>query len=109
MGLAKLKQSGNPETYISMFLKLSVMVPDLSTTRRFYMFIDGLDEPLHGWLSLTSPLPYKIPFKGLEIYKMPCQNKRQNFSESPLFHPREKMRRLLFQRAKIKKSVDDDV
>ena len=48
MGLAKLKQSGNPETYTSKFLRLSVMVPDLSTTRRVYMFIYGLDEPLHG-------------------------------------------------------------
>ena len=30
MGLAKLKQSGNPETYISEFLKPFFMVPDLS-------------------------------------------------------------------------------
>ena len=43
MSLAKLKQSGNAETYISEFLRLSVMVPDLSAARRVYMFIDGLD------------------------------------------------------------------
>ena len=55
MGLAKLKQSGNPETYISEFLKLSVMVPDLSTTRRVYMFIDGLEELLHGLVNSTKP------------------------------------------------------
>ena len=30
MGLAKLKQPGNPKTYISKFLKLYVMVPNLS-------------------------------------------------------------------------------
>ena len=29
MGLANLKQSGNPKTYISEFLRLSIMVPDL--------------------------------------------------------------------------------
>ena len=49
MGLAKLKQLGNPKTYISEFLRLFVMVPDLSATRRVYMFIHGLDEPLHGF------------------------------------------------------------
>ena len=43
IGLAKLKQSGNPETYISEFLKLSFMVPDLSATRRVYMFINGIE------------------------------------------------------------------
>ena len=48
MSLAKLKQSGNAETYSSEFLRLSVIVPDLSAVRRVYMFIDGLDEPLHG-------------------------------------------------------------
>ena len=32
MGLAKLKQSGNAKTYISEFLRLSVMVPYLSAT-----------------------------------------------------------------------------
>ena len=51
--LAKLKQLGNPETYISEFLKLSVMVPNLSTARRVYMFIDGLDEPLHRLVNST--------------------------------------------------------
>ena len=42
IGLAKLKQLGNPETYILEFLKLFVMVPDLSVARRVYMFIDGI-------------------------------------------------------------------
>ena len=53
MSLANLKQSGNIETYISEFLRLSVMVPDLSAARRFYMFIDGLAEPLHGLFKST--------------------------------------------------------
>ena len=55
ISLAKLKQLGNPETYISEFLKLSVMVPDLSAARRVYMFIDGLEEPLHGLVKSTKP------------------------------------------------------
>ena len=31
------------------------MVPDLSIARRVYMFIDGLDEPLHGLVNCTKP------------------------------------------------------
>ena len=55
MSLAKLKQSGNAETYSSEFLRLSVIVPDLSAVRRVYMFIDGLDEPLLGLVKSTKP------------------------------------------------------
>ena len=62
MGLVKLKQSGNPKTYISEFLKLFVMVPNLSAVRMVYMFIDGLAEPLHGLVKYTKPttLQYSI-------------------------------------------------
>ena len=35
--LTRLKQTGSPETYIADFLRVSVMVPDLSTTQRIYM------------------------------------------------------------------------
>jgi len=55
MGQAKLKQSSNLETYISEFIKLSVMVPNLSVARRVYMFIDGLTNPLHGLVKSTNP------------------------------------------------------
>ena len=54
MSLAKLKKLGNAESYISEFLRLSVMVPDVYATRRVYMFIDGLDEPLHGLVKYTT-------------------------------------------------------
>ena len=37
MGLTKLKQSRNPKNYIFCFLKLSVMVSDLSAARRVYV------------------------------------------------------------------------
>ena len=41
ISLAKLKKTGDAKTYISEFLRFSVMVPDLSIERRVYMFIDG--------------------------------------------------------------------
>ena len=63
MGLANLKQSGNLATYISEFLKLSILVPDLSAGRRVYMFIDGLEEPIHGLVKSTKP---SIPQDAIE-------------------------------------------
>ena len=53
--LTKLKQTRSPETYISEFLKLSVMVPDLSVARRVYMSIEGFAEPLRGLVRSTRP------------------------------------------------------
>ena len=44
--LTKLKQTGSPETYIADFLRVSVMVPDVSMTQMIYMFVEGLTEPL---------------------------------------------------------------
>jgi len=38
----RLKQTGNPETYIADFSRVSVMVPDLSAAQRIYMFVEGL-------------------------------------------------------------------
>jgi len=46
--LMRLKQTGSPETYIADFLRVSVMVPDLSMAQRVYMYVEGLAEPLWG-------------------------------------------------------------
>ena len=35
------------------------MVPDLATIRSVYMFIDGLDEHLHGLVKSTNPTTLK--------------------------------------------------
>ena len=36
------------------------MVPDLSVARRVYMFIDGLEEPLHGLVKSTKPITLHV-------------------------------------------------
>ena len=53
--LTTLKQTGSSDTYISEFLRLSMMVPDLSSAKMIYMFIDGLAEPLRGLVRSTRP------------------------------------------------------
>ena len=53
--LTRLKQTGSLETYIADFLRVSMMVLDLSTTRRIYMFAEGLAKPLRGLGKSTRP------------------------------------------------------
>lgn len=88
ISLAKLKQSGDAETYISEFLRLSVMVPDLSVSRRVYMFIDGLKEPLHWLVKSTKPITFHDAIKrardlqyGLPKAKATFQSKAPQFSK----------------------------
>ena len=51
--LAKLKETRDPKTYIFEFLKISIMVPYLSTTIRVCIFIDELREPFHKLVEST--------------------------------------------------------
>ena len=53
--LMRLKQTGSPETYIVDFLRVSVMVLDLSMAWRVYMYVEGLTEPLQGLVRSTRP------------------------------------------------------
>ena len=53
--LTRLTQTESLDTYISDFLRLSVMVPDLSAAWMIYMFIEGLVEPLRGLVRFTRP------------------------------------------------------
>ena len=66
--LTRLKQTGSQETYISDFLRVSVMVPDLSAARRIYMYVEGLaePEPLRGLVKSARPttLPDAISKTG---------------------------------------------
>ena len=56
ISLEKLKETRDAKAYISEFLRLSVMVHNLSIARRVYMFIYGLEEPLHGLVKSTKPI-----------------------------------------------------
>ena len=53
--LVRLKQTGSPETYIADFLRVSVMLPNLSRARRIYMYVEGLAKPLRGLVRSTKP------------------------------------------------------
>ena len=98
MSLAKLKQSGNIESYISEFLRLAIMVPDLSVARRVYMFIDGLDETLHGLVKSTKPTTLHDAIERARDLQDALPKARKIFIISPLFLQRERKKNLLLPR-----------
>ena len=53
--LAQLRQSGGFEKFINDFQKLAVMVLDISKWRLVILFIEGLTEPLKGWVKAFNP------------------------------------------------------
>lgn len=53
--LIRLKHTGSVEAYISEFLRLSGMVPDLSEAKRVFMFLEGLEELLRGLVRSNKP------------------------------------------------------
>lgn len=53
--LAQLKQHGTLEAYVADFQILSVMVPNITERRLVVLFIEGLLEPLRGWLKAFDP------------------------------------------------------
>ena len=51
--LTKLKQEGDLEDYIAEYLQLSVMVSNLTMSRKVCMFINGVVETLQGLVKCT--------------------------------------------------------
>ena len=53
--MAQLKQHGSLDAYVNDFQQLSVRVPDISERRLVVLFMEGLMEPLKGWLKAFDP------------------------------------------------------
>jgi len=53
--LAHLRKTGNAEAYIAEFQRLAMMVSDISKVRLVMLFIEGLIDPLCGWVRAYKP------------------------------------------------------
>ena len=110
ISLAKLKQSGNIESYISEFLRIFVMVPNLSATRRVYMFIDGLDEPLHGLVKSTKPTTLHDIIERARDLQDDFPKAKAIFHHKPSFPPKGKEEKVApSKEISYKKPLDDEV
>ena len=53
--LVQLRKTGSDDQFIAEFHKLFVLVTDISERRRVVLFMDGLAEPLKGWVKGFNP------------------------------------------------------
>ena len=61
------------------------MVPDLSAARRVYMFIDGLDEPLHGLVKSTKPNTLQDAIEKARDIQDALPKEKATFQHKPSF------------------------
>ena len=110
ISLAKLKQSGDAGTYIPEFLRLSVMVPDLYVARRVYMFIDGLEEPLHGLVKYTKPITLHDAIERARDLQYAFPKAKANFQNKSSFLPKGKGEKFSpSKESSLKKPLDIDL
>lgn len=109
MSLEKLKQSGNVETHTSEFLRLFVMVPDLSIARRVYMFIDGLYAHLHQLVKSTKPTTLQDSIERARDLQYSLQKAKATFQHKPSFPSNGKEEKAPpSKEISYKKTLDDD-
>jgi hypothetical protein len=53
--LVQLRQIGTTEAFITQFQRVIVAVADISEARLIMLFIEGLTEPLRGWVKAYKP------------------------------------------------------
>ena len=61
------------------------MVHDLSVARRVYIFIDGLDEPLHGLVKSTNPITLHDAIERARDLQDALPKAKANFQHKPSF------------------------
>lgn len=110
MGLENLRQSCNLETYIFEFLKLSIMVVDLSAVRRGYMFIDGIEKPLHGLVEYTKPTTLQYAIERAIDLQDALPKAKAKCQQKPTFLSKRKYDKAPFSKESQKKLLlSDDV
>ena len=86
------------------------MVSDLSATRRVHMFIDGLDEPLHGLVKSTKPTTLQDSIERARDLQDALPKEKATFQHKPSFPSKGKEEKApLSKESQNKKPLDDDV
>ena len=74
------------------------MVPDLYAARRAYMFIDELEEPLHGLVKSTKPTTLQDAIERARDLQDALLKSKARFQQKPTFPSKGNMRRIILQR-----------
>jgi hypothetical protein len=100
--LAQLKQEGSPDAYITEFQKLAVTVSDISEQRLVMLFIEGLLEPLRGWVKAFKPETLQDAIVRTRDMEGAVPKTKKNFP-NPLFHRKARTRSLLGRKVRVRK------
>lgn len=60
---AQLKQWDSMDAYIALFQRLFVLVVDISERRLIVLFMDGLLNPLKGWVKALNPFNLQLAIR----------------------------------------------
>ena len=86
------------------------MVLDFSAARRVYMFIDGLDEPLHGLVKYTKSTTLHDAIERARDLHDDLTKVKENFQHKPSFPSKGKEEKVApSKESSYKKPLDDDV
>ena len=86
------------------------MVPDLSAARRVYMFIDGLDETLHGLFKSTRPTIVHDAIERARDLQDALPKPKASFQHKPFFPSKGKEEKAApSKESSYKKPLDDEV
>ena len=86
------------------------MVPDLSATRRVYMFIDGLEEPLHGLVKSTKPITLHDAIERARDLQDALPKAKATFqSKAPHFSKGKEGNTSPPKKSSLKKPLDIDI
>ena len=85
------------------------MVPNLSATRKVYMFVDGLEEPLHGMVKSTKPTTLQYAIQRARYLQDALPKVKETFHKKPSFPSKGKEEKTPFPKesqSKVPRSDD---
>ena len=86
------------------------MVPYLSTARRVYMFVDGLEEPLHGLVKSIKPITLQDAIERARDLQYALPKAKATFQQKPTFPSKGKYEKVPFSKeSQSKLTLSDDV
>lgn len=93
--LAQLRQTGSVDQYIAEFQKISVLVTDISERRCIVLFMDGLTEPLKGWVKGFNLVALLEAIKKTRSVAPSSASSSRSYSHpKPPAFPRDKVNKL---------------
>ena len=107
--LAQLKQWGLVETYISEFQRLAMLVTDISERRLVVLFMDGLSEPLRGWVKGHDPVTLREATKKAHDLAPSSLRRKFQHKNSNMKRDKEKEKKPVHMDAQHKRDkLDND-